>query len=111
MIGWRRGRMNKPRCALVSVFVLAALGGCVGERDWHAVPQVAPESLSADKTLSTAQINEYAWPQDTWWRSYADPQLNTLMSDALAGSPSLQMAQARLRAGQAPATRASRARL
>ena len=42
-----------------------------------------------------------AWPADGWWRSYGDPQLDALVDEALAGSPSLEIAQARLRAAQA----------
>jgi NodT family efflux transporter outer membrane factor (OMF) lipoprotein len=65
----------------------------------------------AERTLATAQINEDAWPDDGWWHAYGDPQLDALVSDALAGSPSLQVAQARLREAQAVATGASAPRL
>jgi NodT family efflux transporter outer membrane factor (OMF) lipoprotein len=67
--------------------------------------------LTADRALATAQTNESAWPADDWWRAYGDPQLDALMGEALAGSPSLQVAQARLRSAQAEATRASGPRL
>jgi NodT family efflux transporter outer membrane factor (OMF) lipoprotein len=111
--------LNVPRTAhsgfvvmsLVCVLACAALAGCVSDRDWRAAHQVTPGNLATERTLSTAQINDDAWPQDYWWQGYGDPQLNTLMSDAVGGSPSLQMAQARLRAAQAQATRASGARL
>ena len=46
-----------------------------------------------------------------WWHAYGDPQLDTLMTEALAGSPSLQIAQARLRQAQALATSAAAPRL
>ncbi len=90
-------------CALVS--------GCINDRDWHAPRPVAASNLTAVRTLATAQINEDAWPQDNWWHAYGDPQLDTLMTEALAGSPTLQIAQARLRQAQALATRASAPRL
>jgi NodT family efflux transporter outer membrane factor (OMF) lipoprotein len=70
-----------------------------------------PNSLQADRTFAAAQVNEDAWPEDDWWRAYGDAQLDTLMGEALAGSPSLQVAQARLKSAQAEATRASGPRL
>lgn len=41
-----------------------------------------------------------------WWRAFGDPQLDRIVADALAGSPSLDAALARLR--QAEATLAAR---
>jgi NodT family efflux transporter outer membrane factor (OMF) lipoprotein len=90
-------------CALVS--------GCINDRVWQAPRPVAASDLAAVRTLATAQINEDAWPQDNWWHAYGDPQLDTLMTEALAGSPTLQIAQARLRQAQALATGASAPRL
>ena len=36
------------------------------------------------------------WPQDRWWAGYQDPQLDKLIEEALAGSPDLAAAQARV---------------
>ena len=55
-------------------------------------------------------MSKDAWPDDRWWREFGDPQLDVLTSEALAGSPSLQVAQARLREAQAEATSASATR-
>jgi NodT family efflux transporter outer membrane factor (OMF) lipoprotein len=87
------------------------LAGCVSRGDWHANPTVAPENLAAKRTLANAPVDPSAWPADTWWSSYGDPQLDALIEEAFAGSPSLEMAQARLRAAQAQTTRARAARL
>lgn len=97
--------------AVASLAALVLVAGCVTDRDWHAAQPVEPNSLAADRALATAQTNEKAWPEDDWWRAYGDPQLDSLMGEALAGSPSLQIAQARLRAAQAEATRAAGPRL
>jgi NodT family efflux transporter outer membrane factor (OMF) lipoprotein len=109
---WSRRRRTAARLtaglAVVSCMLAA---GCVTDRDWHAQRPVAPNSLAADRALATAQTNEDAWPEDDWWRGYGDPQLDALMGEALAGSPSLQVAQARLREAQAAATSASGPRL
>ncbi|MBV9251781.1 MAG: efflux transporter outer membrane subunit, partial [Acetobacteraceae bacterium] len=87
------------------------MAGCVHERDGHAARPIAASSLAYDRTLATAQINEAAWPDDKWWHAYGDAQLDALMTEALAGSPSLQIAQARLRQAQAVATSAAAPRL
>jgi NodT family efflux transporter outer membrane factor (OMF) lipoprotein len=105
-----------PRLTAALVVALAAgscvlVAGCVTDRDPHAPRPVAPNGLTADRALATAQVNEDAWPEDEWWHAYGDPQLDTLMTDALAGSPSLQVAQARLREAQAQATNVSAPRL
>jgi NodT family efflux transporter outer membrane factor (OMF) lipoprotein len=42
-----------------------------------------------------------AWPLDRWWSAYGDPQLDALIDEALADSPSLAAAEARLRQAQA----------
>lgn len=43
------------------------------------------------------------WPSAQWWQAYGDPQLNAWMTQALAASPSLHMAAARVRQAQAMA--------
>jgi len=109
-LGKRRAvaRLVAAVSAAVSCVFVA---GCVTDRDWRPPRPVAPNSLTADRALAAAQSNEDAWPEDDWWRAYGDPQLDALMSEALAGSPSLQVAQARLRSAQAEVTRASGPRL
>jgi NodT family efflux transporter outer membrane factor (OMF) lipoprotein len=98
-------------CAVLAVVSCASVSGCIGERDWHAQRTVEPNSLAVERTLAAAQINSDAWPDDNWWHGYGDPQLDALMGEALAGSPSLQVAQARLREAQAVATSAAAPRL
>jgi NodT family efflux transporter outer membrane factor (OMF) lipoprotein len=41
------------------------------------------------------------WPVDGWWRVYHDSQLSALIETALAGTPTLAQAQARLRKAEA----------
>jgi NodT family efflux transporter outer membrane factor (OMF) lipoprotein len=106
---------SSKRCGalLLVVGMLAGLlaAGCINDRERHAPQSVEPNSLKADRTLAPAETNIEAWPKDDWWRTYADAQLDELMDEALAGSPSLQVAQARLRAAEAQVTRASAVRL
>ena len=41
------------------------------------------------------------WPQRAWWEKYADPQLNRLVTAAIADNPSMAIAAARVRQAQA----------
>lgn len=54
---------------------------------------------SADTIAQTTD----AWPKQDWWSAYGDPQLDQLMQRALAHSPTLAMAQARIARAQASA--------
>jgi NodT family efflux transporter outer membrane factor (OMF) lipoprotein len=87
------------------------LAGCVERGDWHATPAIAPQNLIANRTLANASVNPIAWPTDTWWTGYGDPQLDALITESFEGSPSLEIAQARLRAAESQAVRAKAARL
>ena len=78
-----------------------ALAGCVDRGNWKPAPQLEAQSLTSAQALKDARVDAAAWPADGWWRSYGDPQLDALVEEALAGSPSLAIAQARLRAAQA----------
>lgn len=92
------------------VMLCAVLAGCVSRGDWHATPAIAPQNLIAKRTLADATVIPEAWPSESWWSSYGDPQLDALIDESFMGSPSLEIAQARLRAAQSQATRAKAAR-
>lgn len=42
-----------------------------------------------------------AWPKDAWWRSYGDAQLDELINAGLKDSPTMTIAEARLRRASA----------
>ena len=46
-------------------------------------------------------LRSAAWPEQDWWRAYGDAQLDALIDEALRESPSLGVAQARLRQAEA----------
>lgn len=81
----------------------AALSGCVDRGGWKAAPEIAPAQLTATRTLAATPVDAAAWPADGWWHGYGDPQLDALVAEAIAGSPSLTAAEARLRAAQGQA--------
>jgi len=72
----------------------ASLAGCVERGDWKRAAQLQPQALGAQQTLAGAKLDAAAWPADQWWRGYGDPQLDALIAEALAGSPSLEIAEA-----------------
>lgn len=60
-----------------------------------AVSQVKPISdYAADKSLAAAA--NAAWPADSWWRAYGDPQLATLITEGLTGASDMRIAAARV---------------
>lgn len=69
---------------------LPALGPVDGAR--------APESLQSAQSFKAP---EAAWPTDTWWEKYRDPQLTQLIAEGLADAPDLKVAQARLKRAEA----------
>ncbi|WP_238927912.1 efflux transporter outer membrane subunit [Achromobacter xylosoxidans] len=75
---------------LLSTALVLALSGC-------ALMEPGPEPVAA---LNEAKLGltgqAVAWPETKWWQRYGDSQLDTLMDEALANSPSMTAAQARL---------------
>jgi NodT family efflux transporter outer membrane factor (OMF) lipoprotein len=79
------------------------LSGCANVPKLGPVPH--PKSASAYAAAQTfaapAPAPAADWPQDRWWTAYGDAQLNQLIDEALAGSPDLAVAQARVRQAEA----------
>lgn len=70
-----------------------------------------PATLSASRSLGNATLSPAAWPGERWWSAFGDPQLDALIDEALANSPTLAMADARARKAQAQAGVAAAVRL
>lgn len=78
----------------------------------HLGPQpemATPAAFATDRSL--AAIGDAAWPAQDWWQGYGDAQLNTLIAEALAGSPDLAAATARVAQAEGYAQQAGAARL
>src|SRR6516162_7065741 len=97
----------KTETALAAPLLCMALTACVSDRHWRAPRAIAPEALQAKSTLAQVTVQEDAWPADTWWKAFGDPQLDKLIDEALAGSPKLTIAEARLHAAEAAVLQAS----
>jgi len=92
-------RPNRRTPIALSLLAATAMSACAT----LPKPEVArtarpPQSYATAQTLAGPSRD---WPADAWWTAYGDPQLNGLMSEALAGSPSLAQAQARVRKAEA----------
>lgn len=87
---------------LISLLLAVLLAGCA------AMDPGAPSTVQLDAARVGLRDHAIDWPSDRWWTRYADPQLDGLVDEALAGNPSLDAARARLNAANA-AVRGARA--
>jgi len=101
-------RFSTARCGRAVTLAATLLTGACA-----AVPNLGPKPMPhvASDYASSASLapSESAWPADGWWIRYGDPQLNSMMDEALAGSPDLEAAAARMRAAEGFAQRAGAA--
>jgi NodT family efflux transporter outer membrane factor (OMF) lipoprotein len=93
----------------LAALVLLALAGCAsfGDSRTHSTLR-DPATLEAARTLE-ANAASAAWPTGDWWKSFGDTQLDSLEDEAMAASPTLAAAQARVRKAQALAEEAGAA--
>ena len=87
---------RRPYIAALALLLLAGCAPNLGE-----MPQVQPPA--AYETAKSFAAPAADWPSDTWWKAYGDPQLDQLIDEALAGSPDLKIAAARVRGAEAMA--------
>lgn len=62
-----------------------------------------------DLPAMSSSARQYDWPDDNWWTMFGDPQLGRLIDHALASSPTLAGAQARIARAQTSAALAQSA--
>jgi NodT family efflux transporter outer membrane factor (OMF) lipoprotein len=103
----RRRRVCPP--AIVAVSLAALIAACA------SLPPKQPARVAkAPDTYQTAQsftATATDWPADGWWKAYGDAQLDTLMDEGFAGSPTLAQASERVRKAQSEAAAASASEL
>jgi NodT family efflux transporter outer membrane factor (OMF) lipoprotein len=99
--GSLRSALSLSSRCLPMAIALAVLSGC-------GYGGLAPQSHLADATHaertladSPVPLSPAAWPRADWWQGFQDPQLDTLVSEALADSPTLRSAAARVRQASA----------
>ncbi|THD81107.1 MAG: efflux transporter outer membrane subunit [Phenylobacterium sp.] len=97
------------RAALLAGLSATALAACA------TVPSPTPtrQAKAASSYAATAALAGPAadWPTDRWWAAYGDPQLDQLVQEALGGSPTLAVAEARLRKAESQTAQARAAGL
>ncbi|MGZ3305459.1 MAG: TolC family protein, partial [Asticcacaulis sp.] len=84
-----------PATALAAVLCLA---GCASVPATTTDTPVALSDLAASQSLAGDTRGE--WPDAQWWAAFNDPQLNTLIGEALVRSPDIKAARARLEKAQ-----------
>ncbi|MBV8593684.1 MAG: efflux transporter outer membrane subunit [Caulobacteraceae bacterium] len=91
--------MSKNKGYLAAAATSALLAACA------ALPPDTPariaRPLDGYATARSFAAPAAPWPADRWWTRYGDPELTALVDEALAGSPTLAEARARLTKAQA----------
>jgi NodT family efflux transporter outer membrane factor (OMF) lipoprotein len=78
------------------------LAGCVPALG--PAPKLSqPQDYASARSLNGPAT---AWPADDWWTAYGDPQLDSLIVQALQGAPDLREAAARVRLAEGNAEQA-----
>lgn len=81
---------------------LSVVAGCA---DFSGISpdskMVSAGALAPGKTLLAA--NRIGWPDEAWWKSYRDAQLDKLVSRAISGNPLLNTARERIALAEAKA--------
>ncbi|MYM31315.1 efflux transporter outer membrane subunit [Duganella sp. CY15W] len=83
--------------ALLRPTVLAlavALAGCASVPPDHQA--LVKRDIASAEIASSIKLANEGWPQAQWWTAYHDEQLNAIIKQALAGSPSLEVAAAHI---------------
>lgn len=90
--------------------VVVSLSSCATLPNLGPAPSVAtPQYYAAPRTFAAEDHGD--WPGREWWTAYHDAQLDGLIAEAIAGSPDLAAATARVRQAEALAEQAGAARL
>ena len=82
---------------LLATSVLLVLSACADMGNIHPQAKLMDANqlgAGADILASTEAID---WPTQRWWTALNDPQLDRLLASALADSPTLRVAAARVR--------------
>lgn len=94
---------RRHSAALMAVLLCSA---CASVPDLGGMPTLKePSGMAEGLDLPAASASEL-WPDATWWRAYGDAQLSQLVEEALANSPTLDEAAARVRRADAIAQQA-----
>lgn len=83
----------------IALLLSAVLNGCAMLPETGQLDSMKPQSdYQTAKSFSAPASN---WPTERWWQAYGDPQLVTLVDEALRDSPDMAAAAARMRRAEA----------
>ena len=83
----------------VTLMFSAVLSACANYAGIHSDKEMAqPQSYATQQSLPA---NDGRWPAPDWADQFGDAQLRALLDEALAGSPTLEQARARIAAASA----------
>ncbi|WP_429303712.1 efflux transporter outer membrane subunit [Paraburkholderia sp. GAS199] len=90
---------NRPSClALAAAALVSLLAGCTVGPDYHGAPPAGQDARNSTSFVRTPPAGTITTPApNQWWLALNDAQLNDLIATALAHSPDVHIAQARLR--------------
>jgi outer membrane protein, multidrug efflux system len=94
----REGVLRLARAASAASLLAACLCGCIVGPNYQGPPGVAPEAHAFRRADGSMPSSE---PVARWWSSLADQKLDRLIEAALASSPTVASAEARLRQARA----------
>jgi len=96
--------MSPRRLSHLAVIASAAccLAACTVGPDFRGAPAAAPTAMRAPAFKRAPEDTSSAQPSAaSWWTELGDPELTTLIDAALANSPDVHAAEARLRQSRA----------
>lgn len=90
--------MKMPIFPFALISSVALLAGCASDGGLTPTARLHDgRTLPVNATLAKVPLSPSAWPTHDWWQRYGDAQLNQLVDEALAASPTMRMAEARVR--------------
>lgn len=96
MTGFERGSVAAKRL-IVPILTAALLAGCVVGPDYQTPILPMPAYWSGQKPAKPAQPAQLS----RWWQRLRDPELNTLVEEAVAGNLDVAAAKAKIREARA----------
>jgi outer membrane protein TolC len=98
--------LTRSRIVMSCVVISAiSMSGCAMIPDLGTPPPM--KTVTQLKSDQSFPHQNGQWPKDYWWKKYGDEQLNGLIDDALKNSPTLNIAEARVKQAQAMTQSAS----
>jgi multidrug efflux system outer membrane protein len=85
----------------IQLALVGGLAGCMVGPNYRGPPKVTPEAVNAPAFRRAGPDQNAAPPPTRWWTSLGDAELDRLETAALAASPDLEAAAARVRQARA----------